>query len=341
MFHHIDKIVDLRKSIFCIFTNMPYKDPSKRKDYRDKNKEKIKDYREKYYYDLTQRAIESITSGEIGDRNKWDMWCNRIKSKAKKHPYSDDFTNDIMFEMMKRGCFYCGDIATTIDRLNSKIEHTPNNCVGSCWGCNNSKGTADPATFIRKTYFLARGKYIDDVNDIWFVYKQKPFMHVYKRNALKKGVPFELVDEDWSALIIGDCEYCHRSPSTWFGIDRKIPSKGYVTGNVVSCCFDCNVYKFEGTVEEMIKRNGMIADRVDARELVIKECEKGILHKGINKTSKRVYVYGQVYASMSEGSRALGKNDTYIRKCIKNNWHSNDIFEISEDAFGETFDWIM
>jgi hypothetical protein len=294
---------------------MSYKDP---------------DYQTKYKADLKQHAIESIKSGKIIEQKKWDVWCKQIKIKVKnkKNPYSDEFTNDIIFNMMTKGCFYCGDVATSIDRIDSKLDHTPDNCVASCWGCNWSKGAADPSTFIRKAYYHTNGEYVDDITDIWFVIKNQPSMKDYKRNAEKKGVLFELNKEDWCSLIKGDCEYCKRTPSKWFGIDRVIPSLGYVIGNVVSCCYDCNLDKYECDVETTKKRNGRIADRVVAGELVIKECEKTILHKGANKRSKRVCAYGNIYESKTDASRALGKSDTYVSQCITNDWHAKDIFEV-------------
>ena len=120
---------------------MPYKDSAKKKENYTKHLE-----------DLKQHAYESITIGEIIDRRKWDMWCNEIKRSVnnKNYAYPDDFTNDIMFEMMILGCFFCGGIATTIDRIDSNIGHIQDNCVGCCRGCNYAKGAADLATFIRK-----------------------------------------------------------------------------------------------------------------------------------------------------------------------------------------------
>ena len=298
---------------------MPFKDPVKKKESEVK-----------YYKDLTQHAMNSIKIGEIIDQHKWNVWCNTIKRRAKKYPYSDEFTNVVMFEMMIQGCFYCEDIATTIDRVDSKFPHTPDNCVASCWECNNSKGTADSSTFIRKAYYRARGNYFDDITDIWFVYKKKPSMSQYKQNSDKKGVPFDLTKTDWDTMIHGGCVYCHRPSDTWFGIDRIVPSSGYVLGNTVSCCFDCNLDKYERDVDTMMKRNERIADRVDDGVLVIKKCDKVTLHQGIQKSSNKVCVFGIVYSSKSEASRALGKCDSYISKCIKEGWHPGDIFEIDE-----------
>ena len=253
----------------------------KRKEYYEKNTEKQKESVTKYREDRKQRVVDFIQTCEILDKGKWDMWCNEIKRCAKKDkkPYSVYFTNDIIFDLMIQGCFYCGQLATTIDRLDSKLDHTPDNCVASCHGCNMSKGAADPSTFIRKAYYRTHERYYDDDTDIWFVHKNKPSMYGYKRRAEKKGVPFDLTMDYFNVLIKGDCVYCHRSPVTWFGIDREVPSFGYVSGNVVSCCFDCNVDKFEDDVDTMIMRNERIADRVDAGTIVVVECDKMILHK--------------------------------------------------------------
>ena len=181
---------------------MPYKDPVKNKEYLAKRIE-----------DLKQHAINSIKSGTIIDKHKWDMLCNQIKNGNKKHPFSPEFTNDIIFDMMLCGCFYCGDIALTIDRKVSTLDHTPDNCVASCYGCNISKGVADSSTFIRKAYFRARGNYIDDITNIWFINKQKPSISIYKIRADKKGTIFNLNKEEWDILIKDDCAYCNRSPN--------------------------------------------------------------------------------------------------------------------------------
>lgn len=306
---------------------MPYKDPVRRKEYHASYNST---YNEKYYKNLNQYIIDYISSGDIIDRRIWDLRCNQIKRSAKKYPYSEDFTNDAMFEMMVQGCFFCGDIATTIDRRDSTLDHTLENCVGCCHSCNVSKGSADPSTFIRKAYYRSRGYYFDDDVNIWFSHKTKPRVDMYKRDAKKKGVAFELTNEEFDILIKSDCEYCKRSPLTWFGIDRVIPSLGYVIGNVVSCCWDCNRDKLGDDVETMSMRNNKISVRVDAGELVLDDYEKVVLHTGVKKNSKKVCAYGKVYASKLEASRALGKCVSYVAMCIKNGSHPNDIFEISD-----------
>ena len=283
---------------------MTHEDPDYIKKSREKKKERDRRYRAKYpdrpseYYAMTREkqkaqtkeynrdrynnAVDSIRSGHVIDDVKWGKWCDEIKRRAmnNKHSYSEDFTNDVMFDMMVKGCFYCGDIATTIDRIDSKLEHTLDNCVGCCKGCNKSKSAADLSTFIRKAYYRVNGKYYDGDADIWFVNKNKPRAAEYKYRAKKQGVPFDLSKEDFDILINSNCEYCKRSPTTWFGIDKRIPSLGYVLGNVVSCCWDCNNDKSEDDVETMRVRNEKIVNRVNAGDLLIIDCDKVILHNG-------------------------------------------------------------
>jgi 5-methylcytosine-specific restriction endonuclease McrA len=316
---------------------MSRKDPAKRteylRDYYEKNKEKISDRKKEHYDDKTQHAYNSISHGEILDRYKWDVWCDKIKRAAKNHPYSTEFTSDVMFEMMIKGCFYCGDIATTIDRVDSKLDHTPGNCVGSCKGCNASKGAADPSTFVRKAYYRTRRKYYDDDINIWFVHKQKPSMWHYENKAKRQGVPFDLNKEMFETILKKDCGYCNRTPSTWFGIDRVNPLLGYVIGNVVTSCYDCNLDKLDDDIDTMSLRNERIARRVDAGEIVVTDCPRVILHTGTQKSSKKVCVRGKMYANMSKATTAIKMSDGYVSKCINRGYLPDEIFEITDEFY--------
>jgi 5-methylcytosine-specific restriction endonuclease McrA len=306
-----------------------------KQDWYRKNKEQEKKRRAKHHKNHKQHAYDSITSGSIIDREIWNKWCDDIKRKAEeKHPYSDDFTSDVMFEMMVQGCFYCDEVAMTIDRVDSKLEHTPENCVGSCPGCNNSKGAADPDTFIRKAYYRARGTYYDDDTDIWFVHKQKPYTSGYN-----KKVPFELTKDEWEKLIVGKCAYCHRSPTTWFGVDRIDPPKGYILGNIASCCWDCNLDKLEDDVETMRARNERIAQRMDDGELVIDGHEKVILHRGNHPSSKTVCANGKVYENQKAAARENKMNKTTFYRRI-NDGKDPDIFAVTKEFYEEYKDSI-
>jgi len=80
----------------------------------------------------------------------------------------------------------------------------------------------------------------------------------YRINARQRNIPFELSSETVTRFFKGDCYYCGSPPSTshklrrqnprYFlrnGIDRLDNDKGYIVGNVVSCCATCNFAKRE------------------------------------------------------------------------------------------------
>lgn len=86
----------------------------------------------------------------------------------------------------------------------------------------------------------------------------------YKKNAKKRGFEFDIKYEYFIELTSDNCYYCGSSPSNkhsnphWNGfylcngIDRVDNSKGYVVGNVVTCCKRCNVSKSDLSEKEFL-----------------------------------------------------------------------------------------
>lgn len=82
----------------------------------------------------------------------------------------------------------------------------------------------------------------------------------YRQNAKKRGPLWNLSATHFEQLLIGNCFYCNLAPSTISkdttyplktnGIDRRNSSQGYIEGNVVSCCPQCNWAKRDRTVDE-------------------------------------------------------------------------------------------
>lgn len=72
----------------------------------------------------------------------------------------------------------------------------------------------------------------------------------YKRGAIMRGKPFTLTYEECMSLFKAPCTYCGE-PSNCpdaqglirNGIDCVDASKGYVLGNIASCCAICNIMK--------------------------------------------------------------------------------------------------
>lgn len=75
---------------------------------------------------------------------------------------------------------------------------------------------------------------------------------MYKFNAKKRNLVFDLSKEQFNELTRANCVYCNKAPEsrvmdkkliTVNGIDRIDNNHGYIFGNVVSCCKMCNQMK--------------------------------------------------------------------------------------------------
>lgn len=87
----------------------------------------------------------------------------------------------------------------------------------------------------------------------------------YRRNAEAKNLRFDLAYDCFQSLIIQDCVYCGAHPrliattgilrhtTMANGIDRKNNNLGYIEGNCVPCCSDCNYEKADLTKERVYK----------------------------------------------------------------------------------------
>jgi hypothetical protein len=91
----------------------------------------------------------------------------------------------------------------------------------------------------------------------------KVYLKSHRQSAKKRGHVDHLTDAQISALSQGNCHYCNATPSmvkvtssqhatpdaiqasrfVHNGIDRIDAFKGYIEGNVVSCCKICNIAK--------------------------------------------------------------------------------------------------
>lgn len=79
----------------------------------------------------------------------------------------------------------------------------------------------------------------------------------YKSRAKFKGWEFDITKDEFKELIFQNCSYCNIEPSNYRedrvknrrtidmshytnGIDRIDSSQGYIKGNMITCCEDCN-----------------------------------------------------------------------------------------------------
>ena len=66
-------------------------------------------------------------------------------------------------------------------------------------------------------------------------------LQAYRDRSARKGIGWELTNEQFIELYNTPCYLCGRSAPS--GIDRVDSGKAYVEGNVLACCGDCNMFK--------------------------------------------------------------------------------------------------
>lgn len=87
----------------------------------------------------------------------------------------------------------------------------------------------------------------------------------YKNGALRRGLSFELTEEQFKILTKSDCAYCGAVPSMvggfnkasfgtyiYNGIDRVDNKLGYTVANSVACCNMCNLAKRTSSQAEFL-----------------------------------------------------------------------------------------
>ncbi|ABT15197.1 hypothetical protein PBCVNY2B_824R [Paramecium bursaria Chlorella virus NY2B] len=292
-------------------------------------KDKQRIYDRKFKDKLTQNAIESMRQKTMLDEHIWTSWF-----KKKPSFRNCDLTAMEAFDLMIKDCYYCGNIALSIDRLDSDKEHTLDNCVGCCTKCNESKGAVDPKTFVLQAVYRSTFEYPED-DDIWYEQKTKPKLSSYKRNIENQKKQFELTKDQFNKFIIDECVYCKRTPTTFFGIDKIDPSGDYTINNCVTSCASCNWSKWNQSVEEFKSRDALITERYmsgcfDNMKLVEKNTSYRRLITGKSRVSgaehpdsKKVYRYDlegnfiDDFGSLQEAAKRVNGNHSGIAMCAR------------------------
>jgi len=87
---------------------------------------------------------------------------------------------------------------------------------------------------------------------------------LYKKNAKKRGIDWQLTLNEFLELTQGTCHYCGAKPTNEYigtrlngsyiynGIDRKNNDLGYTKENTVSCCKRCNFAKRDASYRDFV-----------------------------------------------------------------------------------------
>ena len=117
--------------------------------------------------DLRLCAVETLQSGTIVDKYKWNVFCTMLKT----FPSSDDFSTDDLFGIMTQCCDAC-----------QRDDHHHHKEHGSCCGeCAKERETTDDIVpFIMKNYYHANKRYYNDATDIWFTHDGNAVVYEYE-----------------------------------------------------------------------------------------------------------------------------------------------------------------
>jgi hypothetical protein len=80
-----------------------------------------------------------------------------------------------------------------------------------------------------------------------------------KAKAKARGIEFVPTFQEYSEIIKNPCKYCGGLlPEVGGGLDRIDSSKGYILGNVVPCCQNCNMAKGALSVQDFFSHTEAI-----------------------------------------------------------------------------------
>jgi hypothetical protein len=82
---------------------------------------------------------------------------------------------------------------------------------------------------------------------------------IYKHSAKRRNLSFVLTKSELKQLVLQDCFYCRKKSIN--GIDRLDSSKGYISGNCVPCCKECNFMKRSLSLTEFLEKINKIGEK--------------------------------------------------------------------------------
>lgn len=150
-------------------------------------------------------------------------------------------------------CSFCGKINETrgfhgVDRNDSSLGYTVENCSASCSMCNYIKCKMTSDVFVKRVqHILSHSNYIEcqyNYSDSFSNYTGTPYSS-YKRRAEKRSLPFEISEEFFMSITGQPCYLCGKKTSHNHrnGIDRVDNAMGYTETNSKPCCGGCNYMK--------------------------------------------------------------------------------------------------
>lgn len=209
------------------------------------------------------------------DENKYKDY----KKKAVKRKREFQITLDEAALLFHEECYYCGvkyngneeDNYSNnklklngIDRKNNDEGYIISNVVSCCNTCNFMKRVLDVNVFINKCKHILT---YNNLINIEYEYDYSIFNNhtgcnfdVYKKNAIKRKINFNLNKEEFVDIVKNECYICGKINSNEHqnGIDRINNNIGYIVSNCKACCTDCNIMKNNYTLSYFFNKLKLI-----------------------------------------------------------------------------------
>lgn len=212
------------------------------------------------------------------------------KSRANNKNIKWDLSDEQANNYFNSKCFYCNklDNYNGIDRIDSNGNYEEKNCVACCKTCNIMKGTKTISDFIKIIkYILIVNLIIDEkINDEdkkLFKFGENATYNRFVLDAKHREINNEINEKTYNLIIKQNCTYCkNQFINGCRGIDRTNATIGYIYGNIVPCCYTCNILKGILSKEDFIdhlkrifdfKEKNIISNEKSVKEQILGLCK--------------------------------------------------------------------
>ena len=198
-------------------------------------------------------------------RNPLERKLTYIKKSAKSRNIEWLLSNEFAIKLLNQKCNYCNKLIgyNGIDRVDSNDSYNEKNCVSCCKKCNYLKQTSTVSDFISKIKYLLKVNYLIDENETEnydemktiFICGENAYYPKFIYYSKKRNIHNEISKNMYNNMIEEPCHYCKNTFTEGArGIDRIDSTKGYLIGNIVPCCYSCNVMKNILSVEDFFNQ---------------------------------------------------------------------------------------
>jgi hypothetical protein len=216
------------------------------REWRKKNKEKVKECYEKQKCDI---------------KYKYGYYRREAINKGRKY----ELTFKQSIKMFLNDCYYCGlkafdgVLLNGIDRKNNIGDYTLDNCVPCCTMCNMMKGhKLDDKQFIKVCEHILTNLGVIDGNLYWDLFRDYELINFRssKNSALRRNKKFQLTKLEFLNIVNNNCYLCGKNNTENHnnGIDRIFNGIDYCYDNCKACCGTCNHMKREYNLLDFLNK---------------------------------------------------------------------------------------